>query len=79
MAEMKRRRAEREKAKSAKEAAEAADGQTGSEAQGEEAVKEAEKIAGQASATKVKRRRAAAKSGSKGSAPSKKARSRTKR
>ena len=78
MVEMKRRREEREKAKSAKEAAEAADGQA-SEAQGEEAVKEAEKIAGQASATKVKRRRAAAKNGSKGSAPSKRARSRTKR
>jgi DNA topoisomerase-1 len=54
MAEMKRRRAEREAAKAAKEAAEEAaeDG-----AKGEEAVKEAEKIAGQASATKVKRAR----------------------
>jgi DNA topoisomerase-1 len=54
MAEMKRRREERERAKAAKEAAEAAakDG-----AEGDEAVKEAEKIAGQASATKVKRAR----------------------
>jgi DNA topoisomerase I len=54
MAEMKRRRAEREAAKAAKEAAEGAskDG-----ADGDEAVKEAEKIAGQASATKVKRAR----------------------
>ena len=54
MAEMKRRRAEREQAKAEKEAAEAAakDG-----ASGEEAVKEAEKIAGQVSATKVKRAR----------------------
>jgi DNA topoisomerase I len=54
MAEMKRRREEREKAKAAKEAAEAAskDG-----AESEDAVKEAEKIAGQASATKVKRAR----------------------
>ena len=58
MAEMKRRRAEREAAKEAKEAAEAAakDGKADGE-DAEEAVKEAEKIAGQASATKVKRAR----------------------
>jgi DNA topoisomerase I len=80
MAEMKRRREEREKAKAAKEASEATDGQTGSEAQGEKAVKEAEKVAGQASATKVKRRRSAAKNGSEGSgARSKRAGSRTRR
>jgi DNA topoisomerase I len=54
MAEMKRRRAEREAAKAAKEAAEK-DGADG--ADGADAVKEAEKIAGQASATKVKRAR----------------------
>jgi DNA topoisomerase I len=54
MAEMKRRRAEREAAKAAKEAAEAAD-KDGKAPKDEEAVKEAEKIAGQASATKVKR------------------------
>jgi DNA topoisomerase-1 len=54
MAEMKRRRAEREEAKAAKEAAEEAakDG-----ADGADAITEAEKIAGQASATKVKRAR----------------------
>jgi hypothetical protein len=52
MAEMKRRRAEREAAKAAKEAAAGKDG-----ADGAEAVEEAEKIAGQASATKVKRAR----------------------
>jgi hypothetical protein len=60
MAEMKRRRAEREEAKAAKEAAEASekDGKaTDDEAKDEEAVKDAEKIAGQASATKVKRAR----------------------
>ena len=60
MAEMKRRRAEREAAKAAKEAAEAAekDGEGGGDdSDAEEAVKEAEKIAGQASATKVKRAR----------------------
>jgi DNA topoisomerase I len=61
MAEMKRRREEREAAKAAKEAAEAAekDGKTadGDAAKSEEALKEAEKIAGQASATKVKRAR----------------------
>jgi hypothetical protein len=80
MAEMKRRREEREKAKAAKEAAEAADGQADSEGQGEEAVREAEKVAGQASATKVKRRRSTVKNGSKGNgAASKRARSRTKR
>jgi len=50
MAEMKRRRAEREAAKAAKEAA-AKDGDAA------KAVEEAEKIAGQASATKVKRAR----------------------
>jgi DNA topoisomerase I len=54
MQEMKRRREERERAKAEKEAAEAAakDG-----ADGDEAIQEAEKIAGQASATKVKRAR----------------------
>jgi DNA topoisomerase-1 len=57
MAEMKRRRAEREAAKAAKEAAEKA-GKDGAEGEAaEEAVQEAEKIAGQASATKVKRAR----------------------
>jgi DNA topoisomerase-1 len=55
MAEMKRRRAEREAAKAEKEAAEGAAKDGG--ADGEDAVKEAEKIAGQASATKVKRAR----------------------
>jgi hypothetical protein len=54
MAEMKRRREEREKAKAAKEADEAAS-KDGADA--DEAVNEAEKIAGQASATKVKRAR----------------------
>jgi DNA topoisomerase I len=66
MAEMKRRRAEREAAKEAKEAAEAAakDGKAdGDDADPEEAVKEAEKIAGQASATKVKRARNGSGSG----------------
>jgi len=62
MAEMKRRRAEREAAKAAKEAAEAeADGKAAeADADGKAAAetsKEAEKIAGQASATKVKRAR----------------------
>ncbi|HET9120314.1 MAG TPA: DNA topoisomerase I [Solirubrobacterales bacterium] len=54
MQEMKRRREERERAKAEKEAAEAAakDG-----ADGDDAIQEAEKIAGQASATKVKRAR----------------------
>jgi hypothetical protein len=71
MAEMKRRRAEREAAKAAKEAAEAAakDGEgKESDVDPAEAAKEAEKIAGQASATKVKRARgngAKAKNGSK--------------
>jgi DNA topoisomerase I len=51
MAEMKRRREERERAKAAKEAAEKDGGDSA------EAVEEAEKIAGQASATKVKRAR----------------------
>lgn len=61
MEEMKRKRAEREAAKAAKEAAkaaeeaEAANGKA--DAGADEAVKEAEKIAGQASATKVKRAR----------------------
>src|SRR5215208_4381216 len=57
MAEMKRRRAEREAAKARKEAAEAAakDGPAGQAVDPAEAAKEAEKIAGQASATKVKR------------------------
>ena len=54
MAEMKRRRAEREAAKAAKEAAEKA-GDGGMDA--EEAAEEAEKIAGQASATKTKQAR----------------------
>jgi DNA topoisomerase I len=53
MAEMKRRREEREAAKAAKEAAEAAE--KNGETSEDEATKEAEKIAGQASATKVKR------------------------
>ena len=65
MAEMKRRREERDKAKAAKEAAAAADGQADSQGQGEEAVKEAQKIAGQASATKVKRARNGSRSRSK--------------
>src|SRR5829696_1635196 len=77
MAEMKRRRAEREAAKAAKEAAEAAakDGDAKDDATGEDAVKEAEKIAGQASATKVKRARgngAKAKNGSKAKSGTKK-------
>jgi DNA topoisomerase I len=59
MAEMKRRREEREAAKAAKEAAEAAakdgDVKDGEAVDPAEAAKEAEKIAGQASATKVKR------------------------
>jgi DNA topoisomerase-1 len=64
MAEMKRRRAEREAAKAAKEEAEAAekDGK-GAGADGGKTAKEAkaekEKLAGQASATKVKRARGA--------------------
>jgi DNA topoisomerase-1 len=68
MAEMKRRRAEREAAKAEKEAAEAAakDGATG-----EEAVKEAEKIAGQVSATKVKRARNGSGNGAKNGSRSK--------
>jgi DNA topoisomerase-1 len=63
MAEMKRRRAEREAAKAAKEAAEAAE-KDGAEADGEDAKKAAEeakaekaKLEGQASATKVRRAR----------------------
>jgi DNA topoisomerase I len=56
MAEMKRRREERERAKAAKEAAEAAE-KNGEAADGAGTVEEAEKIAGQASATKVKRAR----------------------
>ncbi len=68
MAEMKRRRAEREAAKAEKEAAEAAakDG-----AGGEDAVKEAEKIAGQVSATKVKRARNGSGNGAKNGSRSK--------
>ena len=76
MAEMKRRRAEREAAKAAKEAAEAAaedgGGKDGEVIDPAEAAKEAEKIAGQASATKVKRARgngAKAKNGSKAKNP----------
>jgi hypothetical protein len=66
MEEMKRKRAEREAAKARKEAEKAAaeaegdaNGAKGGDekADSEEAVKEAEKIAGQASATKVKRAR----------------------
>jgi DNA topoisomerase-1 len=61
MAEMKRRRAEREAAKARKEAAEAAakdgEGKDGEDIDPAEAAKEAEKIAGQASATRVKRAR----------------------
>jgi DNA topoisomerase I len=71
MEEMKRKKAEREAAKAAKEAAKAAEeaekaGEDGAAANGkgangkpdpDEAVKEAEKIAGQVSATKVKRAR----------------------
>ncbi len=62
MAEMKARRAEREAAKAAKEAAEAAakDGE-GKDVDPVEAAKEAEKIAGQASATRVKRAKNGAK------------------
>ncbi|HMA26113.1 MAG TPA: DNA topoisomerase I [Solirubrobacterales bacterium] len=55
MAEMKRRREERERVKAAKEAA-AKDGE-GVDADPAEAAKEAERIAGRASATKVKRAR----------------------
>jgi DNA topoisomerase-1 len=72
MAEMKARRAEREAAKAAKEEAEAAakdgEGKNGEAVDPAEAAKEAEKIAGQASATKVKRARgngAKAKNGAK--------------
>jgi DNA topoisomerase I len=54
MAEMKRRRKERERARAAKETA-GKDGKAGDDQA--ETVKEAEKIAGQASATKVKRAR----------------------
>jgi DNA topoisomerase I len=72
MEEMKRKRAEREAAKARKEeekaAAEAAGDANGAKGKGkkdkdeaDEAVKEAEKIAGQASATKVKRARNGAK------------------
>jgi DNA topoisomerase I len=57
MQEMKRRRAEREAAKAAKEAAEAAGKDGSGDGDSTDAVKEAEKIAGQASATKVKRAR----------------------
>ncbi|MGH2956694.1 MAG: DNA topoisomerase I [Solirubrobacterales bacterium] len=61
MAEMKRRRAEREAAKEAKEAAEAAEKDGKADADGAKAAKatkaEKAKVAGQASATKVKRAR----------------------
>jgi hypothetical protein len=60
MAEMKRRREERERAKAAKEAAGAA-AKDGKAVDPAEAAKEAEKIAGQASATKVKRARSGAR------------------
>ena len=56
MEEMKRKRAEREAAKAAKEGAASAAGD-GDAAESEEAIAEAEKIAVQASATKVKRAR----------------------
>jgi DNA topoisomerase-1 len=77
MAEMKRRREEREAAKVAKDAAEAAekDGAAdGEAAKAADAIAEAEKVAGQASATKVKRARgngAKAKNGAKGKAGAK--------
>jgi hypothetical protein len=66
MEEMKRKRAEREKAKAAKEAAKLAEADGDGEAKSDAEVKkeakkvaeEAEKIAGQASATKVKRAKA---------------------
>jgi DNA topoisomerase-1 len=58
MAEMKRRRAEREAARAAKES-EADGAEADGTADTEAAVAEAEKIAGQASATKVKRARGA--------------------
>jgi DNA topoisomerase-1 len=92
MAEMKRRRAEREAAKAAKEAAEKAADENGEAADSStktaatktaaESSKEAEKIAGQASATKVKRARG--KNGAGGGTKAKngargKGRSRTKR
>ena len=80
MEEAKRKRAEREAAKAAKEAAKeaaeaeedagAANGKGDGEKSAKEAVEEAEKIAGQASATKVKRARNG-KNGAKGSARSK--------
>jgi DNA topoisomerase-1 len=54
MAEMKRRREERERARAAKEAAEAA-AEDGEAVDTGKAAEEAERIAGQASATKVKR------------------------
>jgi hypothetical protein len=63
MAEMKRRREERERAKAAKAAN---DGKATDAEDEAEAVKEAEKIAGQASATKVRR----AKNGSRAKAKS---------
>ncbi|HSD24440.1 MAG TPA: DNA topoisomerase I [Solirubrobacterales bacterium] len=72
MAEMKRRRAEREAAKAAKEAAEK-DG-----ANGAEAIEEAEKIAGQASATKVKRARNGPRSRTRGNGARSKSGSRSK-
>jgi DNA topoisomerase-1 len=57
MAEMKRRREERDQAKAAKEAAEKDGKAENGKAAEEDTVAEAEKIAGQASATKVKRAR----------------------
>jgi DNA topoisomerase I len=57
MEEMKRKRAEREAAKARKEAEKAAAAGNGDAPDSEKAVADAEKIAGQASATKVKRAR----------------------
>src|SRR5262249_29284626 len=62
MEEMKRRRAEREAAKAAKEAAEEAEKAGGKDG---ETAAEAEKIAGQASTTKVKRARSRGANGAK--------------
>ncbi len=81
MAEMKRRRAEREAAKAAKEAAEdgkaengkAGNGKAGDGDKAADAVKEAEKIAGQASATKVKRAKNGSGARAKNGAKAKKA------
>ncbi len=77
MAEMKRRRAEREAAKAAKEAAEG-EGEGGkSDMDPKQAAKEAEKIAGQASATKVKRARGNGAKGKNGASGRKTARSKS--